>query len=132
MNIGMINGGETVNSLAGKCMITIDFRIVKEYQINNILEKIKDILKNYKANLIIKQITPPKLNNNDSSFLEELSQKKETKCYLTEGSVIDKNFVILGPGPDTSHQKNEYIEYDLLKKTEFLYQKIVEYYNKKN
>lgn len=130
MNIGMINGGETVNSVAGKCMITIDFRIVKEYQIDNILEKIKSILKDYKANIIVKQTTPPKLNNNDISFLEKISRKKETKCYLTEGSVIDKNFIILGPGPDTSHQKNEYITYDKLQKTEELYQAIIEYYNK--
>ena len=132
MNIGMINGGETVNSVPGKCTITIDFRIVKNYQIDLIKEKLETILKDYKVNLTYTQITPAKLNNSDISFLEKLSQKKETKCYLTEGSVIDKNFIILGPGPDTSHQKNEYIQYDLLKKTEYLYQKIVEYYNKKN
>ena len=36
MNIGMINGGETVNSVAGKCSITIDFRISKEDQIRKL------------------------------------------------------------------------------------------------
>ncbi len=132
MNIGMINGGETVNSVAGKCTITIDFRIVKEYQIESIKKQLQEMLKDYKANLIINHVLPPKLNNSDISFLEKISSKKETKCYLTEGSVIDKNFIILGPGPDTSHQKNEYILYDKLKKTAELYQIIVEYYNKKD
>lgn len=132
MNIGMINGGETVNSVAGKCTITIDFRIVKETQIEEIKTKLQSILEKYNANMIIAHVLPPKLNNNDISFLEKISSKKETKCYLTEGSVIDKNFVILGPGPDTSHQKNEYVEYDLLKKTADLYQTIIEYYNEKN
>ncbi len=132
MNIGMINGGETINSVPGKCTITIDFRIVKNNQIDLIKERIETILKDYKNELTYTQITPAKLNNNDISFLEKISSKKETKCYLTEGSVIDKNFIILGPGPDTSHQKNEYVSYSLLKKTESLYEEIIKYYNKKN
>jgi len=130
MNIGLINGGESLNSVPEKCTITIDFRIVKESHINEILEKIENILKNFKANLIVNETIPPKLNSNDISFLEKISTKKETKCYLTEGSVIDKNFIILGPGPDTSHQKNEYITIDKLNKTVELYQAIIEYYNK--
>lgn len=130
MNIGLINGGETLNSVPGKCYITIDFRVVKENHLTIIKEKIDSILQSFNANLIVRETLSPKLNNSDISFLEEISHKKETKCYLTEGSVIDKNFIILGPGPDTSHQKNEYITYDKLKETEYLYQTIVEYYNK--
>ncbi len=131
MNIGMINGGETVNSVPGKCSITIDFRIANIEDIDKILDKIKEELKNYNSNLIVKNSMAPKVNNSDISFLEEISSKKETKCYLTEGSFIDKDFIILGPGPDTSHQKNEYITYDSLCTTEKLYQRIIEYYNEK-
>ena len=129
MNIGMINGGETVNSVPGKCTITIDFRIAFPSDIDLILNYIKRELKNYKSNLIVKNSILPKINNSDISFLEKLSTEKQTKCYLTEGSFIDKNFIILGPGPDTSHQKNEYILCSSLDKTEYLYKKIVEYYN---
>ena len=131
MNIGMINGGETVNSVPGKCSLIVDFRIVKEEHIKTITEKVQSII-NDKTTIIITQSLPPKLNNSDISFLEEISSKKQTKCYLTEGSVIYKNTIILGTGPDTSHQKNEYTSYNLLKKTEKLYQAIIEYYNKKN
>lgn len=130
MNIGLINGGETLNSIPGKCYITIDFRVVKNSHLTIIKEKIESILNDFNAKLIIRETLSPKLNNHDISFLEEISHSKETKCYLTEGSVINKNFIILGPGPDTSHQKNEYITYDKLKETEYLYQAIVEYYNK--
>lgn len=132
MNIGMIKGGETVNSVAGKCEISIDFRIAKLEHLESITKKIKDLLKLYNSKLTIKQSIPPKLNKTDLQFLEEISSKKETKCYLTEGSYIDKNFIILGPGPDTSHQKNEYINLSSLSKTEQLYKKIIEFYNERN
>lgn len=46
MNIGMINGGETVNSVPGKCSITIDFRIAKESHLETILNEIRRLLKN--------------------------------------------------------------------------------------
>ena len=131
MNIGMIKGGETVNSVAGKCEISIDFRIAEEKHLKTISEKIKNLLKQYNSKLIIKQSIPPKINKNDIDFLEKLSSKKETKCYLTEGSYIDKNFIILGPGPDTSHQKNEYVNISSLKETEKLYKKIIEFYNER-
>lgn len=130
MNIGMIKGGETVNSVPGKCEITIDFRIAKEAHLSKIKNYVSRLLKKYNAKLYIKQYIKPNINNNDISFLEEESCKKQTKCYLTEGSYINKNFIILGPGPDTSHQKNEFIKKDSLNNTAKLYQKIIEYYNK--
>ena len=130
MNIGMINGGETVNSVPGKCNITIDFRIANNSDVELIINKINKLLKKYNSKLKIKQSIYPKINNNDISFLENISSKKQTKCYMTEGSYINKNFIILGPGPDTSHQKNEYIYLSTINKTVELYKKIIEYYNK--
>lgn len=129
MNIGMIEGGETVNSVPGKCMVTIDFRIANTNQADSILRDIKKIIENYDCDLIIKNNIAPKLNKNNIEFLEKISTKKETKCYITEGSFIDKNFIILGPGPDTSHQKNECISLTSLKKTVDLYICIIEFYN---
>lgn len=131
MNIGMIKGGESVNSVAGKCEISIDFRIAKREHLKSITEKVKNLLKQYNFKLTIKQSIPPKINKTDIGFLEEISSTKQTKCYLTEGSYIDKNFIILGPGPDTSHQKNEYVNLSSLKETEKLYEKIIEFYNER-
>lgn len=129
MNIGMINGGESVNSVPGKCEITIDFRISKKEHLKTILSKIKKLLKKYESKLIVKQTLPPNINNTDISFLEEISSKKRTKCFLTEGSYIDKNFIILGPGPDTSHQKNECVSLKSLNETIKLYTEIIKHYN---
>ncbi len=130
MNIGIINGGETVNSVPGKCRITIDFRIANKDDVEVIEKNIKKLLKKYNAKYTIKEKILPKLNKSDISFLEKIAVKKETKCYLTEASMIDKNTIILGPGPDTSHQKNEYISYSVLKETMELYKEIIKYYNK--
>ena len=132
MNIGMIKGGETVNSVPGKCMITIDFRIAKKKHLNQVEKQVKDLLSKHNAKLTIKQKISPNVNPNDITFLEKISTKKQTKCYLTEGSYIKKNFIILGPGPDTSHQKNEFIRKESLEKTEYLYKKIIEFYNERN
>ena len=129
MNIGKISGGETVNSVPGKCFMTIDFRIAIPSDITLIKRKLRQLLKRYNANLIIKQCLPPKINESDISFLENLTGPKQTKCYLTEGSRINKNFIILGVGPDTSHQKNEYIFYNTIKRTEELYINIIKHYN---
>lgn len=129
MNIGTIKGGETLNSVPGKCTITIDFRTTDEKQTKRILNKLNSLLENTNSTIEIINNVNPKLNQTDLSFLEKISFKKKTKCYITEGSFIDKNFIILGPGPDTSHQKNEYILNSSLKKTEELYKNIIEYYN---
>lgn len=129
MNIGIIKGGESVNSVPGKCTISIDFRVIKKSHLTKIKKDIDIILKKYNSKLIIKDSINPNINKNDISFLEKISTKKQTKCYLTEGSYINKNFIILGPGPDTSHQKNEFITVDSLEKTVYLYKEIIEYYN---
>ena len=91
--------------------------------------KVKRILKNYDSKLIVKERIEPKINKTNIEFLENIPTKKKTKCFLTEASAIDKNSIILGPGPDTSHQKNEYVLYDSLKKTVELYEEIIKYYN---
>ena len=129
MNIGMINGGESVNSVAGKCTISIDFRIAKTSHINKIKKYLSSILKEYNYKLQIKQSIKPNINRDDISFIENISSKKEAKSFLTEGSYIDKKFIILGPGPNTAHQKNEYITIESLEKTVELYKEIIEYYN---
>ena len=132
MNIGLINGGETVNSVPGKCEISIDFRIIKTSHIKMIETKIKKLVTKYNATYTIFEGCNPMINQNDISFLERISSKKQTKCYLTEASVLNKNSIILGVGPDTSHQKNEYIEINKLEETVKLYTEIIKYYNNSN
>ena len=91
---------------------------------------IEKILKKYDASFEIKNIVNTKLNLNDISYIEKISSKKQTANYLTEASFINSNAVILGPGPITAHEKNEYITIDSLSKTEELYIEIIKENNK--
>ena len=72
----MINGGETVNSVPGKCMITMDFRIANKDDLSLIENKVNELLENYNSKLYVLERIEPKINKNDISFLEEISTKK--------------------------------------------------------
>ena len=132
VNIGLIKGGESVNSVAGKCEISLDFRIASLDDLRRLQQDLPAMVNKYQGHLIIKQNLPPRINTSDLSFLEKAAGQKQTKCYLTEGSYIDNNFIILGPGPDTSHQKNEYITIASLEETVALYKLIIDHYTQAN
>jgi len=129
MNVGLINGGEAINSVPEKCEITIDFRVIKDDHFKQIENKIKSMLKAYDAKMILVNKIKVKINNNDLAFLEKISSKKQTANYVTEGSFIDANIIILGPGPITAHEKNEYVTKESLELTEKLYIEIIKKYN---
>jgi len=129
MNIGKIKGGETVNSVPGKCQMTIDFRIIKESHIDLIINHLEKLIKKYNAKIIINEMIKPKLNLSDISYIESISSKKKTESYFTEANFIESNTVILGPGPITAHEKNEYITTQSLAKCVELYKQIIEEYN---
>lgn len=129
MNVGMIKGGESVNSVPGKCEISIEFRISKNEHLKKIESDINRLLKKYDAIATIKNKKQPKLNLDDMTYLENISNKKKTANYLTEASFIDSSAIIIGPGPITAHEKNEYITIESLKKSEELYIEIIKKYN---
>ena len=116
MNVGVINGGSAKNSVSASCIVTIDFRVVKDEHINMIKEKIELLSKKYKCNIKITECLSPFLNKTD------ITEEIKTANFLTEASVVNaKNKIILGPGPVTAHEVNEYI-------TEESYNKLVKQY----
>jgi len=126
MNIGLIKGGEAINSVPQQCQLTIDFRVINAEHLSKITNDIKEMLNSYDANLVIKNSLEPKIAHQNWSFL---GINTKTANYITEGSFIDSETIILGPGPITAHQKNEYITIESLVKTEELYIKIIKKYN---
>ena len=116
MNVGIINGGSAINSIPAKCKVNIDFRIANQKQISKIKEKIEQLSKEYECNVkIIQEIKP---------FIDDIEfvNKTKTANFITEASFIDcKNRLILGPGPVTAHEVNEYI-------IEKSYKKLIEQY----
>ena len=116
MNVGIINGGSAVNSIPASCDITLDFRITKNEHIEIIKDKINELGKKYNCEIsIFEEI---------KSFINEtnLVSQIKTANFFTEASIIDtKTKLILGTGPVTAHEINEYI-------TEESYDKLVNQY----
>ena len=121
MNVGVINGGSAKNSVSANCNVVMDFRIVKKEHINKIKEKIEELSNKYNCkNNIIECVEP---------FINKISLIKEIKTsnFITEASFINaKNKMILGPGPVTAHEVNEYITNESYEKTVEQYIEIIE------
>ena len=122
MNIGLIQGGSAKNSIPDNCYATIDFRIADNEHISKIEEKIEKLSKKYECMAkIIENIEP---------FICEidfLNKKPETANFITEASFL-KNVpkkTILGTGPVTAHEVNEYITEESYKKLVKQYQEMI-------
>ena len=118
MNVGIINGGSAKNSVPANCNVVMDFRIVKKEHIDKIKEKIEELSSKYNCKNNIIECVEPFINKND--IIKEI----KTANFITEASFINsKNKIILGPGPVTAHEVNEYI-------TEESYDKLIDQYIK--
>ena len=111
MNIGKIVGGNSISSVPENCEVWIDFRTISP-EISNKIEKQIDSLKE-------KYEFEYEIINNIKPLISQ--EKYGTTNFITEASFIDANSIILGPGPVTAHEVNEYI-------TEESYNKLVEQY----
>lgn len=116
MNVGLINGGSAKNSVSANCYVSIDFRIANKNQMEVIKKKIEELSLKYDCAInLIEEIEP---------FIDksEFATEIKTANFITEASHT-KNCkrIILGTGPVTAHEVNEYI-------TEESYNKLVEQY----
>lgn len=123
MNVGTIHGGTNKNSVSDECIVTIDFRIVKEEHTKKILEKVEKQKEKYNI----------KITENINPFVNEIENiPTKTANFITEASLLNENKnqgkdkkeikkIILGLGPITAHEVDEYI-------TEESYCKLVEQY----
>lgn len=116
MNVGLINGGSAVNSVSAKCDIAMDFRIAKKEHIYMLRNKVNVLAQKYDAKTEIVESIEPFISETD------LVDKIKTANFMTEASFFNnKSRIILGTGPVTAHEVNEYI-------TEDSYEKLVEQY----
>lgn len=116
MNIGTINGGSAKNSVSANCEVTIDFRIANKEHIKVIKEKMQKLATKYECEVRVIEEVEPFINKCD--FISEI----KTANFITEASFVKNTTrIILGTGPITAHEVNEYI-------TEESYKELVEQY----
>ena len=120
MNVGIINGGSAKNSVPANCKVVMDFRIVKKEHINKIKEKIEELSNKYNCKTNIIECVEPFINK--TSLIQEI----KTANFITEASFVkSKNKIILGLGPVTAHEVNEYITQESYEKTVAQYVEII-------
>lgn len=121
MNIGILNGGSAKNSTAAKCEASLDFRIANKEHIEIIKNKVNKLSKKYDCDVNIIESIEPFID--DIEFVKDVN----TAGFITEASMIKGcKRMILGTGPVTAHEINEYItenSYNLLIKQ---YKEIIE------
>ena len=116
MNVGVINGGRSMNIVPDNCEVQIDFRTVSKNQNKKIIKKVNEFINNNATCEIINNINPYSNNN----------EKINMSDYITEASFIEsENKYILGVGPINAHKKDEFITIDSLNKLEEQYIEII-------
>lgn len=101
MNIGVINGGNAINSVPDSCEFLVDFRSTDTSIEEKILEKLSFLKEKYGAEIVEINRLPAFLNRSEMS--------SRTCNFITEASFLENNRIILGAGPVTAHEVNEYI-----------------------
>ena len=108
MNIGIIKGGSAINSVPDSCEFLVDFRTIDTKSEENIIKRINELKAKYNANV--------EEMNKLSAFLNETEYSNKTCNFITEGSFLNNKRLILGAGPVTAHEVNEYITIESLNK----------------
>ena len=117
MNIGVINGGRSINIVADICEVLIDFRTITKDQNTRIIQKVEELLSDVESSYEIINNINPFLNTDEEINMSD---------FITEASFIESgNKYILGVGPVNAHKKDEFITIDSLTKLEEQYIKMV-------
>ena len=120
MNIGKINGGSAINSVPDSCEFLVDFRTIDKIDEQKIIKKIKILEEKYQAK--VQEL------NKLSPFINKSKISNKTCNFITEASFLDTDRIILGAGPITAHEINEYITVESLYKLVEQYKELIEKY----
>lgn len=117
MNIGRIDGGNSINIVPNNYVTYIDFRVVNNKHRGKIIEKLNQLKeKNQFEYKIVNDIKP---------FITE-NENSKTIDFITEASFIQsRNRYILGTGPINAHEANEYVTIDSLNTLVKQYKQII-------
>lgn len=130
INIGTINGGTNICTTSDYTRVLVGFRITKNSQdikfIKDYIDKLVDKYPKVEYK-ILNEIKPFYNNDLIIKSYEEIANKNRKPFFgVSEASFIDNNRLILGPGPITAHENDEFILKDSLTETINIYEKIIE------
>ncbi len=117
MNIGKIKGGSAINSVPDSCEFLVDFRTIDKKSEEKISNKIETLKEKYMAN--VREI------NKVSAFFNKSNLSSKTCNFITEASFLKSNCLILGAGPITAHEVDEYVCADSLYKLVEQYKELI-------
>lgn len=118
MNIGKIQGGSAINSVPDFCEFLVDFRTIDIKSEEKIAQKIESLKAKYGADV--------QNLNQLSAFFNPSEISNKTCNFITEASFLKKNCLILGAGPVTAHEVDEYIEEKSLERLVEQYRELIE------
>ena len=126
-NLGKIQGGVSLNRVPSECSAYLEYRTIRPDHNRQILEKINELAEKYNGFVtVIDNVAPMStFAENFISRLEELTgNKRSSVAIVSDGNyLVDQSVVLLGPGPITSGEKNEFI-------SKFSYETLIEMYTK--
>ena len=130
INIGIINGGINICTTPDYTKALLGFRITKDKKdITYIKKYIDKLVKKYPKveYKILNEIEPFYNEDNIINFYEDITKKTRKPFFaVSEASFLNNNRLILGPGPITAHENNEYITISSLLETKEIYKEIIE------
>lgn len=126
-NLGKIQGGVSLNRVPSECSAYLEYRTIRPDHNRQIIEKINELAEKHNGFVtIIDNVAPMStFAENFISRLEELTgNKRSSVAIVSDGNYLtDQSVVLLGPGPITSGEKNEFI-------SKFSYETLIEMYTK--
>lgn len=126
-NLGKIQGGTSLNRVPNECNVYIEYRTIKNEHNRQIIEKINELAEKYNGFVTVIDDVQPMATfaENFITRLEDLTgNKRSSVAIVSDGNFLkDQSVVLLGPGPVTSGERNEFI-------SKFSYETLIELYTK--
>lgn len=140
VNLGKIEGGTAVNSMAEICRLQVSYRVIPRIKLDKIykdlLTTVKKIDKKAKIKILLKGDSFDSIKKKETKKIAEIMSKYLGKVELIFGKVwsevaeLSKNgntCLIIGAGNiEEAHRANEVINIDILEKFCDIYRKIIE------
>jgi len=144
LNIGKIEGGNAINIVPDKTILTADYRLIPEQDLGKLIRNLKNIqISPCTLETKVSHTLPALQADLNHPFIQNLWKYNKPKIigfpYATDAAVFIQPkkpvpFVIFGPGdPSNIHKIDEFVELEqVFQATEYLTNALLQTYSKEN